>query len=226
MSNLTKANEMETISPQHIEGFSLRSDNKLVAKSFFKRLLDISISAPVLLFLMPAFLVIALLIKIESRGPVFFLQRRTGLNGRIFHIYKFRSMTVTEDGAKVTQAKKDDKRVTIVGKVIRKTSVDELPQLINILIGDMSLVGPRPHALSHDAEFANIVPEYYHRTQTRPGLTGLAAIRGYRGEVHDAECLKQRIKYDIEYIDSWSIWLDIQIILCTVPMVFSDKNAY
>jgi len=198
----------------------------LVAHSLPKRLLDLVASAAALLFLLPSFLIIALLIKLESKGPVFFRQRRTGLNGRVFMIYKFRSMRVTEDGERVIQATRGDSRVTLIGRFIRKTSIDELPQLINVLKGDMSLVGPRPHAIAHDAEFAARIPSYNGRFRARPGLTGLAAIRGYRGEIMSQTCIENRVAADNEYIQTWTIWSDISIIARTIPMIFADKNAY
>jgi len=198
----------------------------LVAHSLPKRLLDLTVSFMALLFLLPSFVVIALLIKLESKGPVFFRQRRTGLNGRVFMIYKFRSMRVTEDGERVVQATRGDSRVTLIGRFIRKTSIDELPQLINVLKGDMSLVGPRPHAIAHDTEFALRVPSYNGRFRARPGLTGLAAIRGYRGEIMSQACIENRVAADNEYIQTWTIWSDISIIARTVPMIFADKNAY
>lgn len=197
-----------------------------VAVSFVKKLIDFCVAMGALLFLLPALLTIALLIKIDSPGPVFFRQRRTGLDGRMFHIYKFRSMTVAEDGDRVVQAKANDQRVTRVGRLLRRTSLDEIPQLLNIVKGDMSLVGPRPHALSHDQEFASVVPDYNQRFQTRPGLTGLAQVNGYRGEIVTRTDLEKRIAYDVEYIETWSIGLDIMTILKTVPCLFGHKNAY
>jgi putative colanic acid biosysnthesis UDP-glucose lipid carrier transferase len=201
-------------------------NNPLVARSICKRILDVAVASMALAFLLPVFLIVAAMITIESKGGVFFLQRRTGLNGKIFQIYKFRSMRVAEDGDKVVQAKQNDDRVTMVGRFIRKTSIDELPQLLNVLKGDMSLVGPRPHALAHDGEFASKVPAYQSRFQARPGLTGLAAIRGYRGEIKTHACIEGRVNADNEYIESWSIWSDVMIIAKTVPMIFRDKNAY
>lgn len=197
-----------------------------VAHSLSKRLLDIVIASTALLFLLPSFLVVALLIKLESKGPVFFMQRRTGLNGKVFQIFKFRSMRVAEDGERVVQATRGDSRVTLIGRFIRKTSIDELPQLINVLKGDMSLVGPRPHALAHDTDFAARVPAYNGRFRARPGLTGLAAIRGYRGEIHSQSCIENRVDADNEYIQTWTIKSDIVIIFRTALMIVGDKNAY
>lgn len=197
-----------------------------VAHSLSKRILDIAIASAALLFLLPSFVVIGLLIKLESKGPVFFRQRRTGLNGRVFQIFKFRSMRVAEDGERVVQATRGDSRVTLVGRFIRKTSIDELPQLLNVLKGDMSLVGPRPHAIAHDTDFASRVPGYNGRFRARPGLTGLAAIRGYRGEIHSQACIENRVNADNEYIQTWTIKSDIVIIFRTALMIVGDKNAY
>ena len=197
-----------------------------VSSSPLKRLFDIVVSLSALIFMLPFLIPVAILIKLDSPGPVFFLQKRSGLNGKLFNIYKFRSMTVAENGARVIQAKADDKRVTRVGKILRKTSLDEVPQLINILRGEMSFVGPRPHALAHDTEFAVAIPTYTRRFQTRPGLTGLAQVRGYRGEIRCREDLEKRIAADIEYIETWSFAIDVVTVLKTVPLMFGDKKAY
>lgn len=197
-----------------------------VSRSPLKRLFDIIVSLSALVFMLPFLIPVAILIKLDSPGPVFFKQRRSGLDGKLFEIYKFRSMTVAENGDRVIQAKANDTRVTRIGKILRKTSLDEVPQLINILRGEMSFVGPRPHALAHDAEFAMAVPSYTRRFQTRPGLTGLAQVRGYRGEIHCREDLEKRIEADIEYIENWSFMTDIVTVLKTVPLMFGDKKAY
>lgn len=197
-----------------------------VATSPAKRFMDVSIALAALIFLLPALLFVALLIKIDTPGPVFFRQRRTGLNGRVFHIFKFRSMTVTEDGDRIVQAKANDKRVTSIGRILRRTSIDEIPQLINVVLGDMSLVGPRPHAMSHDQEFSTQVANYNGRFHARPGLTGLAQVNGYRGEIFTRNDLEKRIAYDLEYISTWSLALDIVTIFRTVPCLFGHKNAY
>jgi putative colanic acid biosynthesis UDP-glucose lipid carrier transferase len=209
-----------------IMGKRLVSNESQVARSLMKKLLDVTVATTALIFLLPALLTIALMIKLDSPGPVFFRQRRTGLNSKVFHIYKFRSMTVAEDGDKVVQAKVGDQRVTRIGKILRRTSLDEIPQLINIVLGDMSLVGPRPHAMSHDAEFAAVVSNYGSRFHARPGLTGLAQVNGYRGEIITREDLEKRIELDIAYIQNWSIGKDILIVLKTVPCLFGHKNAY
>ncbi len=197
-----------------------------VSQSLVKKTIDVVVALMALLFLSPALLVIALLIKLDSAGPVFFRQRRTGLNSKPFYIYKFRTMTVAEDGDKVIQASQNDQRVTRIGKILRRTSIDEIPQLINIVKGDMSLVGPRPHALSHDTEFAPVITYYSDRFFARPGLTGLAQVRGYRGEILTKEDLEKRIESDIEYIEKWTIELDLLTIARTVPCLFGHKKAY
>jgi putative colanic acid biosynthesis UDP-glucose lipid carrier transferase len=171
-------------------------------------------------------LLVALCIFLEDRGPVFFLQRRTGLDGRPFNVYKFRSMTVSHGEAGVRQAKKNDVRITKIGRVLRVFSVDELPQLLNVLSGEMSLVGPRPHALPHDAAWRELVPAYDRRFETRPGLTGYAQICGLRGEIKTVGDIHRRVEADLQYIDGWSLSLDIKIALRTVPLLFSDSNAY
>ena len=197
-----------------------------VSRSPLKRLFDIVVSLTAIVLMLPFLIPVAILIKLDSRGPVFFLQRRSGLNGKLFNIYKFRSMTVAENGDRVVQAKADDKRVTRMGKILRKTSLDEVPQLINILRGEMSFVGPRPHALAHDTEFAVVIPSYTRRFQTKPGLTGLAQIRGFRGEIRCREDLEKRIEADIEYIETWSFATDVMTVLRTVPLIFGDTAAY
>ena len=190
-----------------------------------KRAMDILLAGGALLALLPALLMIALAVVLESRGPVLFRQRRTGLDGKVFTILKFRSMTVTEDGDKIAHASKNDKRVTRVGAFIRATSLDELPQLINVLIGDMSLVGPRPHALAHDSHYGALLPRYGDRFAVRPGLTGLAQILGLRGEIHQLSCMARRVDADVEYAAGWTFRDDLLIIWRTVPMILKRVNA-
>jgi len=191
-----------------------------------KRAFDFCVALVLIVFILPGLLFIALLVKLDSHGPVLFKQRRTGLNGRIFYIYKFRSMTVSEDGDHVVQARVGDQRVTRVGRILRRTSLDEIPQIFNILLGDMSFVGPRPHAMAHDVEFSKMITDYARRFDARPGLTGLAQVRGYRGEICKSEDLAMRIISDIEYIENWSFWMDIVIFFSTVPVMFGHKKAY
>lgn len=197
-----------------------------VAHSAGKRAVDILLSGLALIFFLPILLFAAVAIKLDSRGPVFFRQRRTGLNGQVFMIFKLRSMRVQEDGEDIKHASKKDDRITRVGGLLRKTSVDELPQLLNVLKGDMSLIGPRPHALSHDQRYALLVPGYDQRFRARPGLTGLAQVEGHRGEIHTLECMEKRVASDNHYIDRWSLWLDLTILLRTIPLVLRDPNAY
>jgi len=187
---------------------------------------DWVLSSLILLAIAPLLLVIALAVKLDSPGPVFFRQPRNGWGGRTFHIWKFRSMYVhpVENGV-IQQAQKNDPRVTRVGRFLRRTSLDELPQLFNVLRGEMSLVGPRPHAVQHDEEYSQRISEYFARLNIKPGITGLAQVRGYRGETRDIEQMAQRVESDIEYINNWSLWLDITILLRTFG-AFMGKNAY
>lgn len=196
------------------------------AHSRLKRAFDIAAAASALLFLVLSLLLVALAIKLDSRGPVFFLQRRCGLGGRAFRVIKFRTMTVLEDGDQVQQAQKGDKRVTRVGAFLRRTSIDELPQLWNVIRGDMSLVGPRPHAIAHDIEFDRQAPGYARRFRVRPGITGLAQVSGHRGEVHTLDQLRERVRLDNSYIEDWSIGLDLWILIKTVVTAPLHRNAY
>jgi len=157
---------------------------------------------------------------------VIFRQRRTGLNGVIFTVFKFRTMRVEEDGAVVRQATQNDSRVTALGAILRKYSIDELPQLLNVLRGEMSLIGPRPHAVAHDELWTEQVPGYARRFRARPGLTGYAAICGFRGEVKEFQAILDRVESDNEYIDTWSFGLDVKIVWRTIPLIFGDANAY
>jgi putative colanic acid biosynthesis UDP-glucose lipid carrier transferase len=176
--------------------------------------------------LLPLFLVIALLIKLESRGPVFFRQRRHGFNHHVFYIYKFRTMTVCEDGPAIVQAKCQDQRVTKIGAFLRRSSLDELPQLLNVLKGEMSLVGPRPHALAHDNEYARIIEGYSVRQRVLPGITGWAQVNGCRGETETPEKMRQRIKHDLYYVENWSPLFDLKILALTLRVLLVPKNAY
>ena len=188
--------------------------------------MDILGASIALLVFLPLLMCIALAIRLESGGPVIFKQRRTGHNGRIFTIYKFRTMTVAEDCDNVRQATRNDSRVTEVGALLRKLSLDELPQFLNILNGDMSIVGPRPHALAHDNHFGEQIPTYADRFRAKPGLTGLAQVNGLRGEINDLRCMTDRIAADNLYIESWSIGLDVAILGKTALIIFSDPQAY
>jgi putative colanic acid biosynthesis UDP-glucose lipid carrier transferase len=197
-----------------------------VAGSFGKRAVDIAGAFFALLLFLPLLLCIAMAVRLESGGPVIFKQRRTGHCGRIFTIYKFRTMTVAEDCGNVRQATRDDARVTAIGGVLRKLSLDELPQFLNVLKGDMSLVGPRPHALAHDDYYGDMIPVYVDRFRAKPGLTGLAQVNGLRGEIQDLRCMRDRIAADNLYIDSWSLGLDVAILAKTALIIFRDPQAY
>ena len=191
-----------------------------------KSLEDYFIATLALILFSPLMIVIAVLIKIESKGPVFFRQRRHGENHRVFHVWKFRSMTVAEDCHEVQQATKNDKRVTQVGRILRRTSLDELPQLFNVLAGDMSLVGPRPHALYHNDYYSRKLEDYACRHRVKPGMTGWAQINGFRGETSDTKLMEQRVRYDLEYINNWSIWFDLRILIMTPFFGFFSHRAY
>ena len=191
-----------------------------------KRTEDLIVSTIALLLLSPLFLTTAILIKKDSPGPVFFKQRRYGLDGREILVWKFRSMTTTDNGENVKQAGRNDARVTKIGAFLRKSSIDELPQLINVLLGSMSLVGPRPHAVAHNEFYRTKVQGYMSRHQMRPGITGWAQVNGSRGETAEVKDMQERIRYDLEYIKNWSIPLDIRIILMTFKTVLNTKDTY
>ena len=195
-------------------------------RGIVKRLIDLGIAGLALLTLMPILLIVAIAIKLTSTGPVIFKQRRYGLDGNEIAVYKFRSMTVTEDGDKVTQASKADSRITPVGKFLRKFSIDELPQLFNVLQGKMSLVGPRPHAVAHNELYRKLIKGYMIRHKVLPGITGLAQVRGCRGETVRLEDMEARVKYDLEYLRHWTPMLDIKIIVLTAIKMFRDDKAY
>jgi putative colanic acid biosynthesis UDP-glucose lipid carrier transferase len=190
-----------------------------------KRCLDLGVAAVALLLLAPFLIGTAVLVKLDSPGRVIFRQARRGFNGRQFNILKFRSMTTLDNGDCIQQATRDDARVTRVGKTLRKTSVDELPQLWNVLRGDMSLVGPRPHALAHDNYYDKIIGNYAYRHHVKPGLTGWAQIHGLRGETPTIDLMEKRVEYDVWYISNWSIWLDIRILVRTA-IVLARQDAY
>jgi putative colanic acid biosysnthesis UDP-glucose lipid carrier transferase len=196
------------------------------AKSRRKRALDIMISLFALALFLPLMLAIAAIIRLESAGPALFRQRRGGLNNEPFVILKFRTMRTLDDGEVVRQATLGDQRVTPFGALLRRTSVDELPQFINVLCGDMSIVGPRPHALAHDAHYSEVLPDYRHRWAVKPGLTGMAQVSGLRGETVKLEAMAARINCDLEYIRRWSFLLDLKLILFTAKVPFDQRAAY
>ncbi len=193
---------------------------------FFKVIMDRIVAAMLLLLLSPFLLVVALSIKLTSRGPVFFKQDRHGWDGAVFKIWKFRSMFLHEElNGEVQQATKNDVRITPIGNFLRRTSIDELPQLINVLIGEMSLVGPRPHAVAHNDYYDDHIDSYLLRHRIKPGITGLAQVNGCRGETEEMEKMRQRVEYDVAYINNWSLWLDVKI-LCKTPFTLFSSNIY
>ena len=196
------------------------------AEQFMKRLVDIVISLAALGCIAPVMLVAAIAIKLDSPGPILFRQTRHGFNGRPFNCYKFRSMTVMENGAVVRQAQQRDDRITRVGYWIRRFSIDELPQFLNVLNGDMSIVGPRPHASAHDRYFASAIEKYAFRHHVKSGITGWAQVCGARGETETLEKMQKRVELDLWYINNWSIWLDFSIMIRTALVVFWGKNAH
>lgn len=194
--------------------------------ALIKRFSDIAIASTVLLVASPLLLLIGAAIKLTSPGSVIFKQRRYGLDGRQIVVYKFRTMTVSEDEDVVRQATRDDDRVTRVGAFLRKYSLDELPQFINVLQGRMSVVGPRPHAVAHNEEYRRLIKGYMIRHKVNPGITGLAQIQGFRGETSSIDDMRNRVECDLEYLRNWSIMLDLRIILKTITVIWSDKMAY
>jgi undecaprenyl-phosphate galactose phosphotransferase/putative colanic acid biosynthesis UDP-glucose lipid carrier transferase len=196
------------------------------AQRLIKRMIDIVVSALALVFFLPIMALTAIAIKLDSPGPVIFRQNRKGFNGKQFIIFKFRTMTVQEDGLTIVQASRDDSRVTTIGRLLRSSSIDELPQLFNVLRGDMSLIGPRPHALAHDHYFESVLSDYAFRHHVKPGITGWAQCNGARGSTPSIEHISERVKLDLWYINNWSLWLDIQILTKTFFEVLRKHNAY
>jgi putative colanic acid biosysnthesis UDP-glucose lipid carrier transferase len=191
-----------------------------------KRLSDIVFSLLILILIAPVLLIVAAAVKYTSPGPIIFKQRRYGLDGEEILVYKFRSMTVTEDGGAIQQAKKNDSRITPLGAFLRRTSLDELPQFINVLQGRMSIVGPRPHAVAHNELYRKLIKGYMVRHKVKPGITGWAQVNGYRGETETLDKMQGRIDYDLDYLRNWSLRLDIHIILKTIRLVAKDQKAY
>jgi Undecaprenyl-phosphate glucose phosphotransferase len=216
----------QTSMPQQIYMVELQRTPLTRLECSAKRVLDVAVAATCLVFLAPVLLVAALAIKLESRGPVIFRQRRHGFNGKSFEIYKLRTMKVLEDGIAVSQARQRDPRVTRVGRFLRETSLDELPQLWNVLAGHMSVVGPRPHALIHDYEYGRMIANYAFRHHVKPGITGWAQVHGFRGGTPRLELMQQRITLDLWYIANWNLALDIYIIIKTFFEVIRRRNAY
>ena len=191
-----------------------------------KRVFDLIVAAGALIAATPFLILVALLIKLDSPGPIFFVQRRYGFNQQPFRIIKFRTMRTLDDGPVIQQARQNDPRLTRIGRWLRRWNIDEVPQLFNVLTGDMSLVGPRPHALSHDREYEQGISRYARRHNVRPGITGWAQIHGYRGETDTEEKMRKRVEYDLYYIDNWSLWLDFKIMVRTVLSRSAYRNAY
>ena len=191
-----------------------------------KRLSDIVLSILILALIFPVLIVLALAVKLTSPGPVIFKQHRYGLDGGQILVYQFRSMTVTEDGDQIQQAQKNDARVTPLGAIMRRTSLDELPQFINVLQGRMSIVGPRPHAVAHNELYRKLIKGYMVRHKVRPGITGWAQVNGYRGETTTLDKMQGRIDYDLDYLRNWSLRLDLHIILKTIKLVLKDEKAH
>ncbi len=191
-----------------------------------KRISDLVLASIILVLISPLLLAIAIGVKLSSPGPVIFRQRRNGLDGGEITVYKFRSMTAQDNGPVVEQATKDDPRITPFGAFLRRTSLDELPQFFNVLQGQMSIVGPRPHAVAHNELYRELIKAYMVRHKVKPGITGWAQINGLRGETETIEKMKARVEYDLEYLRNWSLGLDLQIIVRTVRVVLFDRNAY
>jgi Undecaprenyl-phosphate glucose phosphotransferase len=191
-----------------------------------KRIIDIVLASLALAFFLPIMVLTAIAIKLDSPGPIIFRQSRRGFNGKQFVIFKFRTMTVQENGPAVTQATRDDSRVTPIGRLLRSSSIDELPQLLNVLKDDMSLIGPRPHALAHDNYFETVLSDYAYRHHVKPGITGWAQCNGARGATPSIEHISERVKLDLWYINNWSLWLDAQILIKTFFEVLRKRNAY
>ncbi|NBV13871.1 MAG: undecaprenyl-phosphate glucose phosphotransferase [Sphingobacteriia bacterium] len=200
---------------------------ELITNQYFKRTFDIAFSLLVIILVFTwLFPILAILIKLSSKGPVFFKQQRSGKRNEVFTCYKFRSMKVNEDSDTI-QAHKSDDRITGIGKFLRKTSMDELPQFFNVLNGDMSVVGPRPHMLKHTEEYSQIIDNFMVRHFVKPGITGWAQVHGFRGETHQDYKMRKRVQYDVWYIENWSFLLDIRIIFMTVRnLLLGDRNAF
>ncbi|WP_236173128.1 undecaprenyl-phosphate glucose phosphotransferase [Pseudomonas pseudonitroreducens] len=214
---------------QNIDGIPTISifDSPMVgAAALVKRLEDIVLSSLILCLIAVPMLFIAAAIKFTSPGPVFFRQKRYGIDGRSIDVWKFRSMRVMENGATVTQATRNDSRITPLGAFLRRTSLDELPQFINVFMGDMSIVGPRPHAIAHNEEYRGQISSYMLRHKVKPGITGWAQVNGWRGETDTLEKMQKRIEFDLAYINNWSLWWDLKIVFLTLFKGFVHKNAY
>jgi undecaprenyl-phosphate glucose phosphotransferase len=196
------------------------------AEQTVKRAMDVVIGLLALIFFVPIMALTALAVKLDGAGPVFFVQNRRGFNGQDFLMFKFRTMTVQENGETITQAARNDPRVTRIGRLLRAASIDELPQLLNVMRGDMSLVGPRPHALAHDNYFEKLLQDYAYRHHVKPGMTGWAQVNGLRGATPSVDQIARRVEMDLWYINNWSLWLDVQILIKTFFEVVRKRNAF
>jgi exopolysaccharide biosynthesis polyprenyl glycosylphosphotransferase len=228
VAKLPLTDKFPNVSVSHIGStrtLALRSAPMSSFQLAMKRLVDVAISAAALIVLAPVFLVIAAIIKLDSRGPVFFMQSRRGFNQSEFSIWKFRTMTTLDNGDRIEQAKPNDPRITRVGAILRRFNLDELPQLMNVLVGDMSLVGPRPHAVAHDRYYEGIIRRYRRRLNVKPGITGWAQVNGFRGLTNSPHDMRSRIAHDLYYIDHWSITFDLYIMAMTVLSPRAFKNA-
>ncbi|MFZ3357248.1 MAG: exopolysaccharide biosynthesis polyprenyl glycosylphosphotransferase, partial [Xanthobacteraceae bacterium] len=223
---LHKFDEVELVKVGPLASLQLTRLPLTRAEVVQKRLFDLLFASLALLASTPLILLVAILIKLDSPGPIFFVQRRYGFNQQPFRIIKFRTMRTLDDGALVLQATRDDPRLTRIGRWLRRWNVDEIPQLFNVLSGDMSLVGPRPHALSHDHDYERRISLYARRHNVKPGITGWAQINGYRGEIDTDDKIRKRVEYDLFYIDNWSLWLDLKIIARTLLSPAAYRNAY
>ena len=222
-SNLLKSKYLEIVNTPIL---SIYDSPFSANNAFIKRAEDIIFGSIILTLIAPIMLIIAIAIKLTSKGPVFFKQCRYGLKGEQIKVWKFRSMTVCENGEEVKQATKNDCRITPLGAFLRKTSLDELPQFFNVLTGNMSIVGPRPHAVVHNEQYRALIPGYMLRHLVKPGITGWAQINGWRGETDNLYKMRKRLEFDLEYMREWTLLLDIKIIIFTIFRGFTDKNAY
>jgi Undecaprenyl-phosphate glucose phosphotransferase len=211
---------------QRIVSLEIQRAPLSTTEQIVKRAMDVAVGLLALIFFVPIMALTALAIKLDSEGPVFFAQNRRGFNGRNFLMLKFRTMTVQENGESITQATRNDPRVTKIGKLLRSASIDELPQLVNVIRGEMSLVGPRPHALAHDNYFVKLLQDYASRHHVKPGMTGWAQVNGLRGATPSVDQIARRVEMDLWYINNWSLWLDIQILIKTVFEVLRKRNAF
>ena len=209
---------------KHIQFENLRIN--LITCKILKRVEDLVVSTIILILISPILMLIAISIKTTSKGSIIFKQKRGGINNTEIIVYKFRTMSTQDNGSVINQVTKNDTRLTFVGPFLRKSSLDELPQFINVIQGRMSIVGPRPHAVAHNNEYIELIPGYNQRALIKPGITGLAQINGWRGETNTLEKMKRRVDTDLIYIENWSLWLDFKIIFKSILVGFLNKNAY